>query len=552
MRRILFLFWVVFVLLGFESSAKIKVLLLSGRNNHDWKTSTPFLKKMYESTGLFEVKITEKPERLSGVDFTEIDVVVSNWSSFPDKEYRWPAETEQALLSFIKNGGGFLTLHAATTAFYNWPAFKEISTGAWIKETNHGKKCEARVIIEKQKHPITKGMGDFSTFEELWMQAEVNPYFMVLATAKNENTNKAGLGKQPVISVFEYGKGRICHNALGHEVRQMRNIGFQTLMLRATEWAATGRVKQEIPQDLKSRTETAVKAKYKWAETDSSYALLNGADVLWQYNFREKHQKPHFNPVFLGQNNMTCVSPDDHHWHAGQWFSWKYINGVNYWEYANNKEYRSEGINEIKDIHFTRKPDFSAKIELEIVYHPENGRAVLAETRTINVAAPNEKGKLSMDYTFEFTALAEEVELNRTPIEGEPNGKNWGGYGGLSIRFNQSFFDAFFIPSGTEAALHGQKRDWFYMGVTGLDGKKVGAQIIIHPNSRRDEAAWYLTNSAELPFFYFSPAYLFEKPYSFSEGEKLVLNYRINHIAGAVSLERLEEEYQHYKEHLNQ
>ena len=98
------------------------------------------------------------------------------------------------------------------------------------------------------------------------------------------------------------------------------------------------------------------------------------------------HGKPFFHPVMVGRNNLTCVSPEDHPWHLGQWFSWKYINGINYWEYV-NASYQSEGITEIRNIEMIPNPDFSADLKLNIVYHPAEGKNVLAENRRIKVFA---------------------------------------------------------------------------------------------------------------------------------------------------------------------
>ena len=287
-----------------QSSNKISLLILSGKNNHEWKKTTPYLANMYKQTGLFEVEISENPEALEAEKIATYDVIVSNWSSFPDREYRWPRKAEEALIEFIKKGGGFVTFHASATAFYEWPEFKEISTGAWVDETSHGKICTARVTITDGEHPITNGMRNFTIFDELWMKAEQNVDFSVLAGAVNENTKKAGLGAQPVVSVMEYGKGRVFHNALGHELRNMRNSGFQTLMLRGTEWAATGKVKQKSPRELQA----IVMADYKFSEADSFYASLNGKRVLWHSDFREKHQKTHFHPVFIGGNNINLYN----------------------------------------------------------------------------------------------------------------------------------------------------------------------------------------------------------------------------------------------------
>src|SRR5690606_18391814 len=134
----------------------------------------------------------------------------------------------------------------------------------------------------------------------------------------------------------------------------------------------------------------------------------------------------------------TCVSPDDHPWHLGQWFCWKYINGINYWEYV-DRSFRSEGITDIQNIGVKTNPDFSAEISLEIAYRPENGQPVLSEVRTINVSPPKENGNIWMDYELVFRAISDTVLLDRTPIEGEPGGQSWGGYAGLSVRYNQDF-----------------------------------------------------------------------------------------------------------------
>ena len=98
MRRIaIFTFFFLFIsLVSLGGSDKIKVLILSGRNNHDWKTTTPKLKSIYEKSGLFEVQVTENPETLKPDELKNYDVIVSNWNSFPETELRWPAELEKS------------------------------------------------------------------------------------------------------------------------------------------------------------------------------------------------------------------------------------------------------------------------------------------------------------------------------------------------------------------------------------------------------------------------------------------------------------------------
>lgn len=523
---------------------KINLLILSGSNNHEWKNTTPFLESLYSQSGLFEIEVTEKPDTLKPANLIKFDVIVSNWNSWPENDLRWSSDLENALLDYVKAGGGFVTFHASSSAFYQWPEFKNISTAAWIDSTWHGKKSATHVLIQNTKHPITNGMTGFYIEDELWVNAEKNNSFKILGEATNAHISEKGIANQSAIMVSDYGKGKIFHTILGHDVRTMRNTGFQTLMLRGTEWASSGEVTQEIPQQLqlKNYSEKA----FVWAKTDSSLALMRGKHIIWKYNFNEMHGKPFFHPVNIGRNNLTCVSPDDHIWHVGQWFSWKYINGVNYWEYVNGS-YQSEGVAEIKNVDINTIADFSAQINLDIIYHPVNGENVLAEKQTIKVSSHRENGNISMDYRFEFEALADSVDINRTPILGEPNGKSWGGYAGLSIRFNQDFMDSYFISGwGEKDSINGRTGDWLYMGFTGLDGEKIGSQILIHPNSQRKGAAWYSVNTNDLPFYYFSPAYLYKKPLVLLKGEKLILNYRINHFAGEMNQAALEKEFKKY------
>lgn len=226
----------------------INILILSGRNNHEWPQTTPFLQKMFSQTGFFNTEITNQPDTLKFADFEKFDVVLSNWNSWPENDLRWPAETEKALLDFIKNGGGFVTFHSSTSAFYKWPEFQEISTGAWIIDTtNHGKPSDTRVEINNNEHPVTQGMKEFEIFDELWINASKNNKFEVLGTATNKELIKNRMTKQPAIMVAEYGEGRIFHTILGHDIKSMESKGFQSLMLRGTEWAATGKVLRNLP-----------------------------------------------------------------------------------------------------------------------------------------------------------------------------------------------------------------------------------------------------------------------------------------------------------------
>ncbi len=229
---------------------KIRLLILSGANNHDWKSTTPVLKKMYEESGYFTVDVTENVPGLSGGDFAKYDALVSNYTTFPNvKGHRWPAETEKAFLEYIAAGHGLVLFHAASTAWNDWPEFTDLIGLSWqMGQSAHGAYHSFVVSILDHEHPVTKGMKDFQHLkDELYHRQLKHGTAKVLATAYSDKA-KGGTGQnEPMIVVTEYGQGRVFHNAMGHDPKAMGCIAWQTLMLRGTEWAATGKVTIPIP-----------------------------------------------------------------------------------------------------------------------------------------------------------------------------------------------------------------------------------------------------------------------------------------------------------------
>lgn len=527
-----------------STDQRIRVLILSGRHNHEWDQTTPVLMKIFSEDKRFSVDLTNSPDTFNFDYLQAYDVILSNWNSWPENDVRWPGPMEEGLIKYVDDGGGLVFFHASTSAFYQWPEFQEISTASWVEQTNHGDKGPVRIFIDNQTHPITKGLSDFYIFDELWIDAKQNESFQVLGSAtKKEAAGEEG-EKQAAIFVSSHGKGRIFHTILGHDARALRNSGFRTLITRATEWAATGAVNASIPQELLlSDSDNGIT--YAWITSDTTFGLSRNKEIVWQFNFNTRHGKPFFHPIYLYRNRITCLSPDDHLWHLGQWFSWKYINGVNYWEYI-GENFRSEGITDITKIDFKKHPDFSADISLEIDYHPHNEGIVLTEKRTIYVSPPADD-RIIMDYSLILESAGESVVLDRTPISGEPEGQSWGGYAGLSLRFNQDFMESSWISmQGDNIRVNGTNADWLYMGFSGLHGTRVGSAVFISEITRREGEAWYLIDQAQQPFYYFSPAYLYLKPLTLHKGNELQLNYRILHLAGEASREMLKSENEQY------
>jgi type 1 glutamine amidotransferase len=229
----------------------VKVLIITGDHGHDWAKTTPFLKELLEKAG-HKVDVTETPSKdLTAANLARYDVLLLNYRNMPkgakaNPASVWTEENKKAFTEAVKGGKGLVVYHHASAAFVGDSdfdrEFEKIIAGGWRKKGNHGKMHEFSVTVRKE-HPITKGITEFKHGrDELYQNSVLLPDSTVLVTAFSDkskdpkNTDK----HEPILWVASYGKGRVCNNVLGHDVEAMQSPGFQALLVRGVEWAATG------------------------------------------------------------------------------------------------------------------------------------------------------------------------------------------------------------------------------------------------------------------------------------------------------------------------
>ena len=275
------------VLPAFQAAEPLPVLLVTGSHHHDWVNTTPVLVKLLEATGRFKVTVTQAPEKdLTEENLAKFRLVFLHYrenpkeSEFPvlnDKgektpevkkipahPNRWPEAAEKALLGAVEKGTGCVALHYGTSAFdqgaASWPEYEKLIGGGWRvskKAFGHSAKMfQFKVKVAVPDHPVTKGFpAEFlHAKDELYHKSFLVEGTRVLATAFDDpklGDDKCTGKDEPMAWVHEYGKGRVFTTVLGHGPDQMKlSPGFQALLSRGCEWAATGAVTLPVPAKL--------------------------------------------------------------------------------------------------------------------------------------------------------------------------------------------------------------------------------------------------------------------------------------------------------------
>ena len=271
----------------------LPVLIVDGFSNHDWKQTTALTKWILEASGLFTVSVSTIPsdsiQRSHWTpEFKDYAVVVQNTNNIHDTTLRWPVHAERSLEKYVKAGGGLYILHSANNAFSHWKEYEKMIGLGWRPATvgyaleidakknivrlppgeglgtGHGERFNAMVKI-LNRHPINEHYPDE------WQTANTEVYYFARGPAKNLTVLSYALdstGTQrmwPIEWIVRYGKGRVYNSSMGHlwqgEIYppSYRCVGYQTTVIRATEWLGKGKVTYPVPDNFPTRSSLSLK-----------------------------------------------------------------------------------------------------------------------------------------------------------------------------------------------------------------------------------------------------------------------------------------------------
>ena len=300
---------------------RINVLIVDGQNNHAWQQTTPFMKKELEACGRFSVNVATSPAKprqpskpkdgdeaakskfeeeavqykkadaeyrktmaTFRPEFSKYQVVLLNYNGDS-----WPDNTQKDLVEYVASGkGGLVIIHAANNSFSSWKEYNLMIGMGWRGNSfgdrlitddqgkelrvnkgqgpgaGHGAKHSFTITIRDRAHPIVKDMPVEwkHASDELYhgMRGPIENVHLI-ATAYSDKKSGGTGDNEPMIWTVSYGKGRVFHTPMGHDLESMRCVGFITTLLRGTEWAATGQVTLPIPKEFPSAERTSSTAK---------------------------------------------------------------------------------------------------------------------------------------------------------------------------------------------------------------------------------------------------------------------------------------------------
>jgi hypothetical protein len=292
-----------------SSSERLAALLLTGHDHfhHRWRHAASLTRDTLEASGRFSVDVSEEPERVTRALLARYDCVLVSYfgARVPgEPEIRWGSHAEAALFDFVRGGGGIVLLHTTFAMGATWddPHADELlrlAGGLLGPESRRAPGERFLVEVEAPTNPITNGLPRSweqpvdDKFVHLRWHPDASPH--VLATVVDEpeaylggayyairglpgpplSTDEEvrllpGVGERhPVAWTNAYGEGRVFALMLGHvgastiedaraSLKQGREVGptvdvaartpeYVGLLLRGTEWAATGGVTLQLP-----------------------------------------------------------------------------------------------------------------------------------------------------------------------------------------------------------------------------------------------------------------------------------------------------------------
>lgn len=279
-----------------NAEKKIRVLIVDGFSNHDWRQTTALIRGILAQSDLFDVSVSTAPGKESDPawaswrpKFSNYDVVIQNCNDIGGGP-SWPEPVKKDFEDFVRNGGGVYIFHSAQNAFVGWKEYEKMVGLCWRDAdygtairlntdgslvrippgvgggTGHGPRGNV-LVTRLGNDPIHAGMP------RQWLSPDMEVYYYARGPAENikvlayaRDTKRGQELLWPVEWTTTYGKGRVYVSTYGHVWRgdvnppSMRCAAVQTIIPRAIQWLAKRPVTIPVPPDFPGTNAVSVRS----------------------------------------------------------------------------------------------------------------------------------------------------------------------------------------------------------------------------------------------------------------------------------------------------
>ncbi len=216
---------------------KMRVLVVTGGHGFE---KEPFF-KLFKDNPDITCQAVEHPKAhalLSAEAAKQWDVIVTY-----DYNQKITDEAKADFIARLKDGKGLVALHHAIATYPAWPEYWNI-IGAryYLAATNINGVAKPRsafkhdvdfkVHVADRRHPVTRGLKDFTIHDETYKWFDVSQACHPLLTTDEPESNKViGWAKT-------YEGARVVYIQLGHDHLAYENPSYQQLVRQAIRWTA--------------------------------------------------------------------------------------------------------------------------------------------------------------------------------------------------------------------------------------------------------------------------------------------------------------------------
>lgn len=232
---------------GADGEPLPRVLALGAQAGYQHDSLTDALVTIYDlgrESGLWETVIrtdaqllTRQPLEQNGKNLETFDAVFFLVSG----EVPLAEEQKQALLSFVREGKGFVGAHGATASLAEWSDYVELVGGTF--DGHPWNQLEVELVVEDPTFPAVAHFPErFRFVDEIYQIAEFSrdrSHVLISLDTASVDMEHEGVTQRdiPIAWTREYGKGRVFYSSLGHASETWARDDVRQMWREAIRWA---------------------------------------------------------------------------------------------------------------------------------------------------------------------------------------------------------------------------------------------------------------------------------------------------------------------------